>query len=108
MHACRHRVSAQCSCLNEYMNEESLRLEQFLAPRYMFHKGLQNESSADQFVWRGEEVVEILKEDPRNLRRPLESGNHSACVLPSHIGVIVGLASALLSSCLLLLSLLLT
>ena len=53
-------------------------------------------------------MVELLKEDPRNLRRPLESGNHSAWVPPSHTGVAAGLASALLSSCLLLLSLLLT
>ena len=36
----------------------------------------------------------------------MRPGNHSAWVPPSHTGVTVGLASALLSSCLLLLSLL--
>lgn len=51
-------------------------------------------------------MVDLLKEDPRNLKRPLESGNHSAWDPPSHTGVAAGLASALLSSCLLLLSLL--
>lgn len=68
------------------MNEDSLCLEQCLALATHSVKGYGMNEGVLISVWRGEKVVELLKEDPGNPGKPLESCSCSAWVRPSHTG----------------------